>query len=152
MAIPRTWANGAIWLRGKPGRVLRMMASLKLAVVLMATLAAVLAVATLVETECGRVYAQWYVYHSWWFSALLGLLCVSIFCAAAVRVPWKRHQTGFVITHAGLLVLLTGAIRSLLCGIDGQITLTEGETASHLMLTGQSQITAIWDGRSGELA
>lgn len=84
-------------------------ASLKLAVVLIFATAVVLAVATFVESTCGTAGVQWYIYQTPWFLTLLGLLAWNIFCAAAIRYPWKRHQTGFVITHIGLLTLLAGA-------------------------------------------
>src|SRR5262245_36596284 len=84
---------------------IRTLGSLKLAVPLLALLAAVIAMASILEANRGRDYAQWYVYQSRWFAAVLGLLGLNIFCAAAARWPWKRHQTGFVITHCGLLIL-----------------------------------------------
>jgi hypothetical protein len=131
-------------------RVIRFLASLKLAVILMVALAAVLSVATVLEANHDMAYAHWYVYKSHWFSGLLGALGVNIFAAAAARYPWKRHQTGFVVTHAGLLVLLAGAILSFLGGVEGQISLVEGETVKRLTLPERSQITAVWDGRPGE--
>ena len=40
---------------------------------------------------------------------LLAFLGDNILCAALIRYPWKKRQTGFVITHAGLLILLAGS-------------------------------------------
>ena len=137
-------------LRHAANLVARFLASLKLAVLLMILLATVLAVATLLETRHGTPYAHWFVYKSSWFAGLLALLGVSIFFAAAVRYPWKRHQTGFVVTHIGLLVLLAGSIQSTLSGVEGRISLTEGETTSYVTLPERSQITAIWSGRPNE--
>jgi hypothetical protein len=131
-------------------RIALALASLKLAVVLMATLAAVIAAATILETKYGRPYAQWFVYNSSWFIALLGLLGINIFFAAAVRWPWKRHQTGFVVTHAGLLVLLAGSIQTFMGGVEGQVVLLESETAAKMTLPQRSQITALWAGRPAE--
>ena len=82
------------------------LASLKLAVILIVVLAAVLAWATLLESASGREYAQWYVYKSDWFIGLLGLLGVNILAATLIRWPWTKSRSGFVMTHAGLLVLL----------------------------------------------
>ena len=129
----------------------RFLASLKLAVGLMVMLAVVLAAATVMESQHGMAYAHWYVYKSRWFCGLLGLLGVNIFSAAAVRFPWKRHQTGFVITHAGLLVLLIGSVQSFLGGIEGRVWLTEGETASHVIVPECSQVTATWSSRPDEV-
>ena len=68
---------------------------------------------------------QYFVYQTWWFNGLNILLGVNIFCAAAIRYPWQRHQTGFVITHIGLLTLLIGAAIGRHYGIDAQIPVFE---------------------------
>ena len=103
------------------------LASLQFAVILIALLAIVLGLGTFVESAYGTEAVKFGVWNTWWFTLLNALLAVSIFCAAAIRYPWKRHQTGFVITHIGLLVLLTGCFLSQRGGIDAQIPLLEGE-------------------------
>lgn len=103
------------------------LASLGFAVVLIALLAVVLGLGTFVESAYGTEAVKFGVWNTWWFTLLNALLAVSIFCAAAIRYPWKRHQTGFVITHVGLLVLLAGCLLSRRGGIDAQIPLLEGE-------------------------
>jgi hypothetical protein len=105
-------------------------ASLQFAVVLIALLAVVLGLGTFVESGFGTEAVKFGVWNTWWFTLLNALLAVSIFCAAAIRYPWKRHQTGFVITHIGLLVLLAGCLLSQRGGIDAQIPLLEGERGS----------------------
>ncbi|MCC6475275.1 MAG: hypothetical protein IT514_16195, partial [Burkholderiales bacterium] len=100
-------------------------ASLKLAVILILWLVATFAIGTFVEARYGTPVAQFGVYQTWWFSVLAVLLAVNIFCAASIRFPWKRHQTGFVITHLGLLTLLLGVALSRLHGIDAQIFVYE---------------------------
>ncbi|MEL0096647.1 MAG: hypothetical protein VW875_12450 [Planctomycetaceae bacterium] len=100
-------------------------ASLKLAVVLIFAMAFALGYATFVEAAYGTPVVQYFVYQTWWFNGLNILLGVNIFCAAAIRYPWQRHQTGFVITHIGLLVLLAGAAIGRQYGIDAQIPVFE---------------------------
>jgi len=123
-------------------RISRFLASLELAVILIVFLAAVLAWATCLEAAKGRECAQWYVYGSQWFTALLVILGINILAATLVRFPWDRHQTGFVVTHAGLLVLLVGSIQTSLFGIEGQISLAEGERTDRIRVTDRSVITA----------
>ncbi len=106
------------------------LASLRFAVVLIALLAIVLGLGTFVESGYGTEAVKFGVWNTWWFTLLNALLAVSIFCAAAIRYPWKRHQTGFVITHIGLLVLLAGCLMSQRGGVDAQIPLLEGEQGS----------------------
>jgi hypothetical protein len=140
----------AATLRGLAKRTLFWLASPKLAVVLLATLAAVLAWATLLEAKHGSAYSRWYVYESSWFFGLLALLGIHSFCAAASRFPWQRQHTGFVVTHAGLLVLLAGAVWSFWEGVEGRVSLGEGETTQHMVLAHRGQVTAFWVGRPQE--
>jgi len=123
-------------------RIFRFLASLELAVILIVFLAAVLAWATCLEAAKGRECAQWYVYGSQWFTALLMILGVNILAATLVRFPWNRNQSGFVVTHLGLLVLLVGSIQTSLFGIEGQISLAEGERTDRIRVTDRSVITA----------
>ena len=109
-------------------------ASLKLAVILIFSLATVLATATLVESEYGTRAVQFALYGSWWFEVLGVLLAVNIFCAAVIRYPWKRHQTGFVITHIGLLTLMFGCLLNRVGGIDSQMPIFEDCTNSKAFL------------------
>ncbi|MBL9122896.1 MAG: hypothetical protein JNG90_04640 [Planctomycetaceae bacterium] len=102
-------------------------ASLRLAVVLLFAAAFVLGWATFVESEYGTRAVQFGIYGAWWFTLLFALLAVNIFAAAAIRYPWKRYQTGFVITHIGLLTLLLGCLLSRRGGIDAQMPIVEGE-------------------------
>lgn len=101
-------------------------ASLKLAVLLIFSFAIVLGMATFVESRYGTPAVQFGIYGTWWFEWMNVFLAINIFCAAAIRYPWKRHQTGFVITHIGLLILLFGCYLSRRGGIDAQIPILEG--------------------------
>jgi len=101
-------------------------ASLKMAVVLIFAAAAALGWATFVESAYGTPAVHFGLYGTWWFTALCSALALTIFCAATIRYPWKRHQTGFVITHIGLLTLLFGCLLSRQGGIDAQMPITEG--------------------------
>lgn len=103
-------------------------ASLKLAVIVISVSSIVLGWATVVDSWYGMRGVQFGIYGTWWFSLLNAVLALNIFCAAAIRFPWKRHQTGFVITHLGLLTLLFGCLLSRRYGIDAQMSVFEGGT------------------------
>ncbi len=109
--------------------VVRPLASLRLGVVVTALLAAVLAWATFVESRYGTDAVRFAVYDSLWFAALGALLGINVLCAALVRLPWKKRQTGFLVTHAGILLLLAGCLFSALWGIDAQLLVFEDGTA-----------------------
>jgi cytochrome c-type biogenesis protein CcsB len=124
--------------------VFRYLASLKLAVTLIVVLAAVLAVATFIESAQGRDIARWYVYTTDWFIALLGMLGVNILAATLIRFPWSRRQIGFVITHCGLLVLLSGAIVTFVYGVDAVLALEQGETSDRVTMRDTNRIAVQW--------
>lgn len=121
----------------------RWLASLPLAVFLIVVLAAVLAAATVLESAQGRECAQWYVYRSHWFIALLGLLGANILACTLSRYPWGKGRRSFLITHAGLLVLLAGAVQTFTGGIDGSLAFEEGQSANAIVLSDRSQFTVM---------
>ena len=108
-------------------KIFRFFSSLKLAVPLLVTLAVLLAAGTIVESRFSTWAAKHYVYSTWWFAAFLLLLGTNVLCSALSRYPWKKHQTGFVITHSGILLILLGSLVTQQWGNDGQIALSEGE-------------------------
>ena len=130
--------------------IFRLLASLKLAVTLIVLLAAILAAATFVESDKGRDYARWYFYTQTWFVALLGMLGVNILSATLIRFPWKLRQFGFVVTHAGLLVLLAGSIVTFNYGVDATISLEEGETSDHVTVRDLNRFSVQWRPIAGQ--
>jgi hypothetical protein len=120
-------------LTGMVDAVYRFLASLKLAVISLSSLAASLAFATWFESTYGTTAVQDYVYRSTWFAVLLAFLATNILCAALIRYPWKKRQTGFVVTHAGLLVLIFGSYWSFRTADEGIVGMLEGETRSQLV-------------------
>jgi hypothetical protein len=114
-------------------RLYHFLASLKLAVITLGTLAATLAYATFFESWYGTAASQEVVYKSPGFAVLLAFLATNILCAALIRYPWKRRQTGFVVTHAGLLILLAGSYYSVRTADEGQVGMLEGDVKSELV-------------------
>lgn len=115
--------------------IYKFLASLKLAVLTIGGLAAALAFATWFESTYGTKAAQAFVYKSVWFALILAFLAINILCAATIRFPWKRRQTGFVVTHAGLLVLIAGSYVHFKSGDEGTVGMLEGETRSEMLRT-----------------
>ena len=106
---------------------------------LLVGLAAILAVATLLESANGREYALWHVYKNAWFMALLGLLALNILAAMLVRFPWRwRHLWVFAGPCRGAGVL-AGAFVTFLTGVEGQLVLEEGQSGDRLVMADRDQ-------------
>jgi ResB-like family len=108
------------------------LASLKLAVFTISALAASLAFATWLESTYGTATSQDFVYKAPWFAVLLAFLATNILCAALIRFPWKKRQTGFVITHAGLLILIAGSYLGFRTSDEGMMAMLEGESRAQV--------------------
>ena len=110
-------------------KVLGVFSSIWMAATLLAVLIVVTGVATYYERDFGREISAVMIYNSWWFNIIFGLLALNIFGAAAVRFPWTQKQTGFVITHAGLLTIMLGFAIHGSDRLDGMLAAPEGEPA-----------------------
>lgn len=121
-------------------KVVRFFASLKLAVVTILALAIALAAATFLESLYDTPTAQYFVYRSSWFHALLALFGVNIFSVAMSRLPWKWRHTSFLLAHLGILILLVGSWVTDRYGIDATLRISEGETASAIEFENASLI------------
>ncbi len=107
-----------------------------MAVTLLLVIAGVLAWGTMYETRFGTAAVQRFVYHAWWFQALLGFLALNLAVAAAQRYPWKRQHTPFVLAHLGIILILIGGILGGRFGIEGQLIIPEGQAERVLELPG----------------
>ncbi len=116
-------------------KLLSNLASLKLTVVLVLLIGVVLSAGTILESLRGTEAAK-AVYEASWFYALLGLFAVNVVCALVDRWPRSRWRIGFAITHLSMLVILLGALVTLVAKTEGQMPIWEGEQ-SNTILRGQ---------------
>lgn len=114
------------WHRTALGRMVLFLGSVQFAVPVLFLVAAAMAWATYIESMQDAKAAKATVYASWWFIALMALICVSLVFAVITRFPWKRRHVGFITVHAGLVILIVGGFLSLFTRIEGQLTLEEG--------------------------
>jgi len=127
-------------------KVFRFFSSIRLAIPLLLLLILGSAVGTFLESRHGIDTAQIWVYQSDWFLLLFILLFVNIFFATLSRIPFQKHHAGFVITHFGLLTLLVGAFLTHQFGIDGTLSVQEGESSDAVLQkerSFQSKVTPI---------
>ncbi len=111
-------------------KVFDVLCSLKLAVLVILTLAIALGTATFLESLYDTPTAQYWVYRARWFEVNLALLGVNIFCVAVSRVPWRLRHTPFLLAHLGIILLLVGSWVTQRKGIDGNLRVTEGDAES----------------------
>lgn len=111
------------WEQFVKNRIVKFLASLKLAVCLILIFTALMVWGTLTESAYNAQYAQWRVYLSPVFIAVECLLFINILFATLVRLPFRRRLSGFYMIHAGLLTILIGAALTALYGLDGSVRL-----------------------------
>lgn len=92
---------------------------------LMIALVAVLATSTVVERLHGSEYALSHVYSAWWFVALWALVALGMVFLLAKRKSWKRPAV--CILHLSLLLILLGALLTMLTGQHGRMLLEPGK-------------------------
>jgi hypothetical protein len=69
------------------------------------------------------------VFRTWWFNALLVLLFTQVVAVLSKRYPWGWMQTGWVMTHVGVLVVLAGCVISDAFLKDGSLALSPGQSS-----------------------
>ena len=115
----------------------KLFSSVKLAVVLICVIIVASIAGTLYESSFDAKVARAYIYNAWWFNLWLTALCLNLICSAFSRWPWKRHHTGFLITHLGIVTLLIGAMIGRRWGVEGSITLNKGQPPSNQLVMDQ---------------
>lgn len=107
-------------------RLIKFLASLKLAVVVILAIAAVVAVGTIVEAKYDATAAKKLVYDTIWMDLVMGILAINLTAVMVDRWPWKARHTAFVLAHIGILVLMAGSIITKKFGLDGSMPVTIG--------------------------
>jgi hypothetical protein len=108
-------------------RLLKNLASLKLAVIVILLFASLIAVGTFVEARYDATAAKKLVYNTAWMYAVMGLLAINLIAVMVDRWPWKKRHTPFVLAHIGILILMVGAILTAEYGVDGTVRVGIGE-------------------------
>ena len=107
--------------------------------VLVIILIAVLASGTIVERLHGSEFALAHVYGTWWFVALWVLVAVLMVIMAVKCRMWKRLTVG--VLHLSFLLILFGALLTMLTGQHGRMKLEPNRPNSHFFIKDQDDIT-----------
>lgn len=114
--------------------ILRFLGSLTTAVILLIVIAGVLAWGTIYEVRFGTAAVQRFVYQSFWFQILLGVLALNLAISALRRLPWRLHHVSFLLAHLGIILILLGGIIGGRFGIEGQMIIPEAQAERLLQL------------------
>ncbi len=73
------------------------------------------------------------VFYSYWFTFLLILLCANLICCTIKR--WKNTfmQTGFILTHLSLILILIGGVVKFQFGVKGGVNVYEGKSVNYFL-------------------
>jgi len=127
--------NSVVWT------AVHLLGSLNLAVFLLITIAGAIAFATVMESKFDTAVASYYIYNAVWFDFWLMALALNLLCAAFTRWPWQRKHLGFVITHAGIILMLTGAVVGKSAGFEAFVTLDKTKPPEQRLFTKQNILT-----------
>lgn len=105
------------------------------AIALIAVAALVVIIGTLLESQTGShlVAARWTYAHPF-FQFLLFLFFMNILFSALRRWPFKKKHIPFLITHLGLLMIISGTMIKNRFGLQGQLSAWEGSGSQKVLL------------------
>ena len=107
--------------------------------VLVILLIAVLAAGTIVEKLHGSDFARIHVYSAWWFVALWALMAVLLIIMAVKGRMWKKMTV--CALHASILLILLGALLTMLTGQHGRMKLEPNRSNSHFFIQEKGEVT-----------
>ncbi|UYL08426.1 cytochrome c biogenesis protein ResB [Bdellovibrio sp. SKB1291214] len=108
-------------------RINKPLASLKLAVFIILSIAVITAIGTFVEAKYDAYAAKKLVYDTWYMYSIMGLLVINLIAVMVDRLPWKRRHASFVLAHIGIIILLFGGLLTMKYGIDGSMRIEIGQ-------------------------
>lgn len=107
--------------------------SVYFAIILITSVAVMVMAGTLIESSTSsHRYASLFVYSNPVFNLLLWGFFVNILFAALRRYPYKFKHIPFLITHAGLLMILGGTLIKSRYGIQGSMGIWEGSGSNEI--------------------
>lgn len=105
------------------------------AIILIFLTAIYTAVGTFIESKTSsHLQAAYFTYENPFFRSLLVLFFVNILIASLRRYPFKPRHIPFLMTHLGLLMIISGCIVKSLLGYQGAMVLKEGSGSDTIIL------------------
>lgn len=126
----------------RPRRILKALASIKLAVVVILALGTMTAWGTFVEAKYNDAEAAAkIVYNSPLMYIIMGIFAVNLISVMVDRLPWRERHTGFILAHIGLLLLMVGAVMTKTLGVDGSMSIGLGQTSKQVIIGAHTDLT-----------
>ncbi len=113
-------------------KLIKYLASLKLAVLVIISLSVLTAIGTVVESKYDAYAAKKMVYDTFWMYSILGTLVVNLIAVIVDRYPWKQRHLAFIFAHVGIIILLFGGLLTFKFGLDGTLRIGVGEKARYV--------------------
>lgn len=89
-----------------------------------------IAIATFIENDFGTSAAQKVVYHSWWFTALLICIGITIVISIIKFRMVQQKKWALLTFHAAIIVILIGAAVTRYFGFEGIMHIRENQTSN----------------------
>lgn len=110
-------------------------ASIQFAITLIAVTTFSVIAGTLIESwSDSHQYAASWTYRHPAFMALLGFFFINILFSALRRWPFRIRHIPFLITHLGLLMIISGVMIKSIYGVQGVMTLFEGSGSNSILI------------------
>ncbi len=119
---------------GIAGKVFDFLSSLELAVILLIVLGTACVFGTIYESNYTAQLAKRLVYRTGWFDFLLATIFINVVFATLSRYPWRFSQVGWLVTHLGVLTIISGSVFTYRFGVEGNMMLQEGQASDRISL------------------
>lgn len=97
---------------------------------------------TFYESNMGSHEKALWIYDHIFFQALLIGYFINILLSALRRFPFKKQHIPFLITHLGLLMIISGIFFKNIFGIQSHMMLLEGSSTSEVLLDNKKAVIA----------
>lgn len=129
-------------------KIIRPLASLKLAVFILLALSILICVGTIVESKFDARTAKLLVYDSIWMYLVLWALIINLIAVILDRFPWQPKHLAFILAHVGIIVIIAGGWLTMKYGVDGTLRLVPGQTSNQVILP--EMLLTVYKSNDGE--